>query len=367
MHKIFFIAALFLLAFANLFSQITINSSDIDTAIGYSKMFKWSDTIAVNLGSSGENQVWDFSSMNLTRTQSQTVVEKNSTSFGNIFPTSNYALKVINQQQHDTSYEFYQMTASNFLYTGFVEKYQTNFNIAKYFPEFSLVNFPLNYNQSWNSTSKIKIAPFYASTNLDSVIINVKVKFKTDGWGKLVTSSSSDSFNVLRLQHFDTLTIVGYRFGLVLYRDTLRTINYLFLSNNLGIIGEVASLDGETNPNFTTAVSFRLYDGIPVGVKENNYSLPSIFSLAQNYPNPFNPKTSVSFVITHSSLVNLKVYDILGNEVASLLNNVPLEVGEHSVSFNGSHLSSGIYFYRLTINDENGMSQSFVRTMSLVK
>ncbi|MBM4165679.1 MAG: T9SS type A sorting domain-containing protein [Ignavibacteria bacterium] len=350
MNKLLLTITLFFFS-TTLFSQITINTSDIDTVIGHSQMFKLQDTVAVNLGTSGENNVWDFSSMNLTRTQSQNVINKNSTTWGNTFSNSNYALKVINIEQHDTSYEFYHLTSSNFLYTGFVDKYQSNFNVAKYNPEFSLVNFPLSYNQSWNSTSKIKIAPYYYSTNLDSVIINAKVKFQTDSWGKLVTSASIDSFDVLRLRHDDTLTVAGYRFGLVLYRDTLQTINYLYLSNNIGIICEVASFDGETNPNFTTAASFRLYNGVPVGVKENSLSKPQNFSLEQNFPNPFNPKTVIRYSLSVNSTVTIKVYDILGNEVAMLMNNKEREPGKHEAQFDGTNLSSGIYFYRLTTNN----------------
>lgn len=367
-RKIFLVFIVFIFFSKNLFSQITINSSDIDTTIGYSQMFKWNDTIAVNLGSSGENQVWDFSSLNLSRTQKQTVVDKNSTPFGNTFPTSNYALKQISIEQQDTSYEFYRATSSQFLYTGFVDQYQTNFNIAKYSPEFSLVNFPLNYNQTWNSSSKIKIAPFYNPVlTMDSVVINVKVKFHTDGWGKLVNYAGADTLDVLRIRHNDTLYITAYRIGIVFHRDTIQTINYIYLTNNLGIICEVASLDGETNPNFTTAVSFRLYNGEPVGVNENAVSMTMTFSLEQNFPNPFNPTTDLSFVIRHSSFVSLKVYDVLGKEIAVVLNNVSMEVGEHQVPFDGSSLSSGIYFYRITTSDERGRKFSETKSMMLIK
>ena len=73
------------------------------------------------------------------------------------------------------------------------------------------------------------------------------------------------------------------------------------------------------------------------------------FELKQNYPNPFNPSTKISFVIPVSSNVNLKVFNILGNEITTLLNE-QLVAGEHTVPFNASGLSSGIYFYSLTVN-----------------
>lgn len=74
---------------------------------------------------------------------------------------------------------------------------------------------------------------------------------------------------------------------------------------------------------------------------------PTEFALLQNYPNPFNPSTLISYQLPSNSLVSLKVYDAIGREMATLVNEVK-EAGSYSVQFNASHLSSGIYFY--TIN-----------------
>ncbi len=74
---------------------------------------------------------------------------------------------------------------------------------------------------------------------------------------------------------------------------------------------------------------------------------PSAFRLDQNYPNPFNPTTTVSFIISHSSFVNLRVYDVLGREVATLVNEV-LPPGSYVKTWNAAGVASGIYFYRLT-------------------
>ncbi|HSW55220.1 MAG TPA: T9SS type A sorting domain-containing protein, partial [Ignavibacteriaceae bacterium] len=69
-------------------------------------------------------------------------------------------------------------------------------------------------------------------------------------------------------------------------------------------------------------------------------------NLEQNYPNPFNPSTTLSFVIGHRSFVTLKVYDVLGNEVATLVDEYK-PAGEYEVEFVASGLTSGIYFYKL--------------------
>jgi hypothetical protein len=82
----------------------------------------------------------------------------------------------------------------------------------------------------------------------------------------------------------------------------------------------------------------------------DNSILPKEFSLSQNFPNPFNPLTVINFTIPSSimnELVSLKVYDVLGNEIATLVNELK-DAGYHQVQFDAQNISSGVYFYRLT-------------------
>ena len=86
--------------------------------------------------------------------------------------------------------------------------------------------------------------------------------------------------------------------------------------------------------------------GILSGVQTENPGVISNYQLSQNYPNPFNPTTVINYQIPKSGFVTLKVYDILGREVSTLVNENK-SAGKYSVTFNGSKLSSGVYFYRL--------------------
>ncbi len=86
--------------------------------------------------------------------------------------------------------------------------------------------------------------------------------------------------------------------------------------------------------------------GSTTNIYEDKNDLPSGFSLSQNYPNPFNPVTNIHYVVGSRQSVTLKVYDLLGNEVAVLVNEVE-PAGEYEVEFSAISLPSGIYFYRL--------------------
>lgn len=70
----------------------------------------------------------------------------------------------------------------------------------------------------------------------------------------------------------------------------------------------------------------------------------------QNYPNPFNPSTTILFSLSAANHVTLKVFDLLGREVAELVNN-QLQAGSHSINFDASKLSSGTYFYKLQVGN----------------
>jgi hypothetical protein len=111
----------------------------------------------------------------------------------------------------------------------------------------------------------------------------------------------------------------------------------------------------------------------PVIPHKNNYSIvdevPLEISLRQNYPNPFNPSTTISFELGQPSIVTLTVYNILGQEVASLFNDEMLDEGEQSVDFNANAMTSGVYFYRLAVQEIGGERQVYqsVKRMLLLK
>lgn len=97
------------------------------------------------------------------------------------------------------------------------------------------------------------------------------------------------------------------------------------------------------------------YDGL---LGDENELQPLTHKLEQNYPNPFNPSTTISYTIPASSFVTLKVFDILGNEIRSMVNE-EMSAGNYEVEFNAANLPSGIYFYRL-------QTTNFIETRKMV-
>ncbi len=94
----------------------------------------------------------------------------------------------------------------------------------------------------------------------------------------------------------------------------------------------------------------------PVSVHQIGYESPGNFELFQNYPNPFNTLTKINFSIPKSEIVTLKVYDILGKEVAGLINEFR-NAGRHSIDFNGEDLVGGVYFYSIEVGEIKSVKQ----------
>jgi len=104
---------------------------------------------------------------------------------------------------------------------------------------------------------------------------------------------------------------------------------------------------------------------IPTEYQNISTETPSKYSLSQNYPNPFNPITNVKFSIINSEQVKLIVYDIMGREEQTLVNE-RLQPGTYEATFDGSLLNSGVYFYKLIIRHGGSSTNSFTETKKML-
>jgi photosystem II stability/assembly factor-like uncharacterized protein len=163
--------------------------------------------------------------------------------------------------------------------------------------------------------------------------------------------------------------------SLIAYRNNLFVGTYqgnVFLSTNNGTnwtnVGDGLA-NGSRNYIYSLAIyGNNIYAGIMgsgvwrrplseiTSVERTSTEIPTSYHLSQNYPNPFNPSTTISFSIPNSDFVTLKVYDVLGREVATLVNE-NLTAGSYSYNFDASNLTSGVYLYKLQAGKYNEMKK----------
>lgn len=183
------------------------------------------------------------------------------------------------------------------------------------------------------------------------------IQKSTDGGVNWVTVHSSSSGYVYYVFYLNSLT--GFASG---GPDIImKTVNggnnwvsqSLPTSNNyLNSIYFVNSSTGYSAGynNMQNGFVFKTTNGGVSFINQIGNTIPERFSLEQNYPNPFNPSTNIIFQIQRNSFATLKIYDVTGKEVATLVNE-SLAPGKYEVSFDGSNLNSGVFFYRLTAGD----------------
>lgn len=138
--------------------------------------------------------------------------------------------------------------------------------------------------------------------------------------------------------------------------DTLITSLHVTALNNEGTANVQIQVGTFRNPSDRVIIDFTATVN-PVSVEEEKTFVEKYF-IEQNYPNPFNPSTKINYGLKKAGNVEISVYNILGNKVATLVNGFK-SAGNHSISFNASNLSSGVYFYKI-------ISNGFVETRKMI-
>jgi len=158
----------------------------------------------------------------------------------------------------------------------------------------------------------------------------------------------------------DNVLFAGSNMGM--WKTTNGGVNWFRWINGMPIANQITRLKliDSTSANgrfYVVAASFGrgiwIREGSgddPIGIHSQNTNIPSKFELFQNYPNPFNPATTIEFSIPKNEFVVIKVFDISGREVGTIINS-EMKTGTHEIKFDGSNLSSGIYFYTINAGD----------------
>lgn len=160
-------------------------------------------------------------------------------------------------------------------------------------------------------------------------------------WRSAITAESYD-FIIALSADFSPGMVVADAQGLT---DTNYAV--LGLQTNTLHFWKVRSRNNYGLSNWSSIASFRTVN--PTGIEDEEL-IPTEYALEQNFPNPFNPSTSFRFKLAEAGLTTLKIYNLLGQEVAEVLNEF-MNAGTYDIRFDAAGLASGIYFYRIRVND----------------
>jgi myo-inositol-hexaphosphate 3-phosphohydrolase len=181
-----------------------------------------------------------------------------------------------------------------------------------------------------------------------------------NGEGFIVVSDQRSSqtefefFDRITWEHLGTLKIIG-----VSNTDGIASYPYPLPDYPLGVF---AALDDD---HAVAVVGWdKIFEKIfPVTEVEDESSTPENIELFQNYPNPFNPNTSIQYTVNSHQFVSLKIYDVLGNEIITLVNE-DKPGGDYEVEFDATELTSGVYFYKLMVGSPEGLA--FIKTNKML-
>lgn len=331
------------------FAQITITGNDVLNifAVGNSTTIH-QDTLQsmVDIGSPGGGNNWNFTGLQTNLTVDIESVDPASTPYSSDFSGADFCIYTMGFSQGFQADIWTYSTVNGFVdnmgsattissLPGFVTTIQND-------PDRHTFMNPTTYNSQWMQTYTQSIYLNGSLITSSSVSLNTIV----DAYG-MITLPGGASYDALRIREETTVSAVS-------------SVSYTFVAIN-GAQVSIEAADANPPNNGTITANSTSYNSAIISSVEQISGLPQTFNLTQNYPNPFNPSTKIEYSIPEESFVQLKVYDILGNEVAQLVNEEQ-SAGTYRADFTSENLASGIYIAKL-------QAGSYTKTikMSLLK
>ena len=316
--------------------------------------YKLESTGPFYFGRAGREEGWETSCINAMideiRISNTARAGTNIEDLYDLFPLAKGNQYNYNYQYSDTTY-----------YVGSLEYIQNDSGKISY----TITNSTITENKvDWLVVQKLNLSRHYITYETDTSytvqnVYNFVLTESLNGNHELIadppTWDSTEQWGGIGIWHFpiyapNETTIPVYRF---------RDVPVFMISGSVPGSGIVDSLwfnargmykrtyDTEYLGNHQIYTHTKIYlDSVFVDVDDHSNNIPESFYLSQNYPNPFNPSTTIEYSIPERSNVVIKVFDLLGRKVATLVNDEK-SAGVYKVKFDGSSLSSGIYFYKL--------------------
>ena len=311
------------------FSQVSITQQEFLNIFTPGDQHYYSPVVvdSVDIGKIGGPNTYDFSFIDLNSLLvSDNYLISSIPEFTPHFPSNAFTIGESLTTIEDNPV-FYSRNDSIFV-LGTASNYPNN-KLKQYTPYELLGKFPTEFGAEFSQRIALSGLSYDSNWNLIHTDTSSSLEItKIDGYGTLKLSKGN--YDCIRIKKDHTA-----------YGD--KEFIYLTKEGAFLLVGGVNRSDPDSG--FVTGGYQILLSPSLVAVKDKNLK-PGTFALKQNYPNPFNPTTRIAYSITKTNFVRLSVYNILGKEVASLVNKEEA-AGQHEVEFNASKFSSGVYFYRL--------------------
>jgi hypothetical protein len=315
------------------YAQITITNTDVSNAfaVGNSVTINSTDITSFDIGSAGGGNNWDFTGLQSTETYNLMCIDPASSPYINEFAGANIGTYASENYQGNPAEVWSYLNVNGVL--GNMGQAITSSSFpgdlitSKNNPASIEIQLPMTFNTSWSQSYTNTF--YYNGTPLSTS--NFSINVVVDAWGTM-TMPGGSSFEALRIRRSTTVS------GTI-------TVDYSFLAKNGANVTVEASDPNPPNSGVIGAVWYDWNLSFITDVEQLS-GLPSDYSLSQNYPNPFNPTTKIEYSIPEESFVQLKVYDILGNEVATVVNQEQ-NAGTYRADFNAENLASGLYIAKL--------------------
>ncbi|MGA9363194.1 MAG: T9SS type A sorting domain-containing protein [Bacteroidota bacterium] len=339
-------------------AQIVLNQSDASAILATGKTYDSHVDLSgasVDIGYEyNYAQTWDFTGRNYGSLTREMYLSAASTPFNSLFPSASLAsyVKDSNSSGKYETWTYGQLTATDYVNAGSVTRVSGTAHdttlVDSLRPAQSALKFPLQYNLSWNYNAVPKLTDLGQGIQTRST---KSVAYVVDAFGTV--SVPGKTFDALRLKTTEidsTETIFnGYSYG----TQVTTVVSYLWIGR------DGSSASATVSP--AVVVSYSTPSTGASSVEPVPFNGPTAFSLGQNYPNPFNPSTNIEFGIRNAGQTTLRVFNILGQEVATLVDRY-LPAGRYRVNFNANDLASGLYIYSI----ESGENRT-ARKMILMK
>lgn len=325
--------------------QITFDGSLLHTLVGqqvtgtvYSIQATHFPSLGPIVNATGGNQTYDFTpyTYDVPSITSYTALGSAAGTPGESDPYLNTAnfVQVTTFSEQSASYVYNEIRDDGYFLLGSVFTSEAGMSISKFEPADETYALPLTTNSAWSETYTLTSEGFGSTSSVELTDDEA-----VDGWGTLVTPLGSAP--VLRLKKVHTQPPQAAKNTDATVAQVVSTA-YIFVSNEL--LGAVIIVDAEGN---VLSAAYTITRATSTAVED----IPEQpFHLAQNHPNPFRDHTTITYAVRQPGHVRLRVYDVLGRTVATLVDQYQLP-GDYRTTFSPDGLTGGLYLYALETGD----------------